>query len=83
MYVDDYHEMYCTVKESGFGAECSFFQEIFMHFSFPQNIYRTRAIISRDLYFFTQFSLWLAYIADNLCTKNGKSSFLKLKIRDL
>ena len=44
--------------------------------------YRTRAIISRGLYFFYPiFTLAAAYIADNLCTKNGNSSFSKLKIR--
>ena len=45
---------------------------------------RTRAIISRGLYFFYPiFTLAAAYIADNLCTKNGNSSFFKLKIRGL
>ena len=49
-----------------------------------RNNYRTRAIISRGLYFFYPiFTLAAAYITDNLCTKNGKSSFLKLKIRGL
>ena len=44
--------------------------------------YRTRAIISRGLYFFYPiFTLAAAYIADNLCTKNGNSSLFKLKIR--
>ena len=48
------------------------------------SIYRTRAIISRCLYFFYPiFTLAAAYIADNLCTKNGISSFFKLKIRGL
>ena len=46
--------------------------------------YRTRAIISRGLYFFYSiFTLAAAYVADNLCTKNGNSSFFKLKIRGL
>jgi hypothetical protein len=46
--------------------------------------YRTRAIISSSLYFFDPiFPLAAAYIADNLCTKNGNSSFFKLKIRGL
>ena len=46
--------------------------------------YRTRASISRGLYFFYPiFTLPAAYIADNLCTKNGNSSFFKLKIRGL
>ena len=41
-----------------------------------QSTYRTRAIISRGLYFFYPiFTLAAAYIADNLCTKNGNSSF--------
>ena len=49
-----------------------------------KSIYRTRAIISRGLYFFYPiFTLAAAYIADNLCTKNGNSSFFKLKIRGL
>ena len=44
----------------------------------------THAIISRGLYFFYPiFTLAAAYIADNLCTKNGNSSFFKLKIRGL
>ena len=44
--------------------------------------YRTRVIISHGLYFFNPiFTLAAAYIADNLCTKNGNSSFFKLKIR--
>jgi hypothetical protein len=48
------------------------------------SIYRTRAIISRGLYFFYPiFTLAAAYIADNLCTRNGNSSFFKLKIRGL
>ena len=47
-------------------------------------MYRTRAIISRGLYFFYPiFTLAAAYIADNLCTKNRNSSFFKLKIRGL
>ena len=46
--------------------------------------YHTRAIISRGLYFFYPiFTLAAAYIADNLCTKNGNSSYVKLKIRGL
>ena len=46
--------------------------------------YRTRAIISRGLYFFYPiFTLAAAYVADNLCTKNGNSSLFKLKIRGL
>ena len=49
------------------------------------HVYRTRAIISRGLYFYFYpiFTLAAAYIADNLCTKNGNSSFFKLKIRGL
>ena len=47
-------------------------------------IYRTRAIISRGLYFFYPiFTSAAAYITDNLCTKNGNSSFFKHKIRGL
>ena len=46
--------------------------------------YRTHAIISRGLYFFYPiFTLAAAYITDNLCTKNGNSSFFKPKIRGL
>ena len=42
------------------------------------------AIISRGLYFFYPIlTLAVAYIADNLYTKNGNSSFLNLKIRGL
>ena len=48
------------------------------------SIYRTRAIISRGLYFFYPiFTSAAAYITDNLCTKNGNSSFFKPKIRGL
>ena len=48
------------------------------------SVYRKRAIISRGLYFFYPiFTLAAAYIADNLFTKSGNSSFLKLKIRGL
>ena len=44
--------------------------------------YRTRAIISFGLYFFYPiFTLAVAYIADNLFTKNGNTSFFKPKIR--
>ena len=54
------------------------------HIPIEINMYRTRANISRGLYFFYPiFILAAAYIADNLCTKNGKSSFFKLKIRGL
>ena len=35
------------------------------------------------IFFYPIFTLAAAYIADNLCTKNGNSSFFKLKIRDL
>ena len=36
------------------------------------SIYRTRAIISRGLYFFYPFfTIAAAYTADNLCTKQG------------
>ena len=46
--------------------------------------YRTRAIISRGLYFFYPFfTAAAAYITNNLCTKNGYSSFFKPKIRNL
>ena len=49
-----------------------------------QYTYRTRAIISRGLYFFYPiFTSAAAYITDNLCTKNGNSSFFKPKIRGL
>ena len=34
-------------------------------------------------FFYPIFTLAAAYIADNLCTKNGNSSFFKLKIRGL
>ena len=34
-------------------------------------------------FFYPIFTLPEAYIADNLCTKNGNSSFFKLKIRGL
>jgi hypothetical protein len=52
--------------------------------STEESKYRTRAIISRGLYFFYPiFTLAAAYIADNLCTKNGNSSSFKLKIRGL
>ena len=52
--------------------------------STEESKYRTRAIISRGLYFFYPiFTLAAAYIADNLCTKNGNSSFFKLKIRSI
>ena len=45
--------------------------------------YRTLAIISRGLYFFYPIFTAAVYIADNLCTKNGNSSFFMLKIRGL
>ena len=46
--------------------------------------YRTCAIVSRGLYFFYPiFNSAAAYITDNLCTKNGNSSFFKPKIRGL
>ena len=49
-----------------------------------KNVYRTRANVSRGLYFFYSiFTLPEAYIADNLCTKNENSSFFKQKIRSL
>ena len=51
--------------------------------AFPNSLtftYRTRAIISRGLYFFYPFfTEAAACITDNLCTKNGNSSFLSLK----
>ena len=44
-------------------------------------IYRTRAIITRGLYFFYDLFIWSeVYITDNLWTKNGNSSFFKPKI---
>ena len=57
---------------------------VFTYWCHKISEYRTRAIISRGLYFFYPiFTLAAAYIADNLCTKNGNSSFFKLKIRGL
>ena len=35
------------------------------------------------IFFYPIFTLAAAYIADNLCSKNGNSSFLNLKIRGL
>ena len=51
-----------------------------------KSIYRTRAIICKPrlvFFFYPIFTFAAAYIADNLCTKNGNSSFFKLKIRGL
>ena len=46
------------------------------HLLCPRNVCHPRAILSCGLYFFYPiFTLSAAYIADNLCTKNGNSLF--------